>query len=172
MALIVEDGTGKADAQTYNSESALDAYHTAHGNTAWASATSTAKDVASLRGAEWLDHHFGPYWAGGRSTSTQRLDWPRAGVSTRDGYTVDNLSVPELVANAHAEAALRALTNEADLFLDEVLPGSIKREKVKAGPVETDTTYLGGQSAQTFFTKIEAMLEQYLGPRSTEVRRA
>ena len=78
MSLIVEDGTGRADAESYASVSVADAYHTARGNTAWAALATTALKEAALRKAtDYLGQTYGLRWKGYRMTTTQALDWPR-----------------------------------------------------------------------------------------------
>ena len=50
MSLVVEDGTGKADAESYISVADADTYHSNRGNTDWAALTTTEKEQL-LRGA-------------------------------------------------------------------------------------------------------------------------
>jgi hypothetical protein len=144
MAIVTEDGTGKADAETYVSLSAATTYHANRGNAAWANLASDAVREQCLRKAtDYMLSVYRDRWAGYRNTVTQALDWPRSDVQMRDGpgrasfsygspsYYPNN-TVPAAVANACAELALRAATGP--LIPDE--GQMVKRQKV--GPVEVE----------------------------------
>lgn len=134
MALIVEDGTGLAAADSYVSVADADAYHTAMGNAAWASATSDEKEVALRRATQYMDTIF--QYRGERLFPTvQALEWPR------DSHYFDDIAWR--LEKACAELALRALSD--DLVTDRE-PQTIKSETV--GPLQTvyaDVERFGGQ---------------------------
>ena len=71
MALITEDGTGRADAESYCSVAAADAHHAARGAAAWAALTTEAKEQALRRATDYMGQIYGPLWAGHRSLPTQ-----------------------------------------------------------------------------------------------------
>jgi len=79
MALTVEDGTGKANADSYISQTDADTYFSNHDSpTAWTGLTSDQKDAALRYATTALDGLFA--WEGFVVTSTQALGWPRSGV--------------------------------------------------------------------------------------------
>ena len=136
MSLIVEDGTGRADAESYASVSVADAYHTARGNTAWAALATTALKEAALRKAtDYLGQTYGLRWKGYRMTTTQALDWPRELVC-RPGFYGEAYyasdAVPTILAQATCELALRASAGD---LLDD---GGQEVIREKVGAIETE----------------------------------
>ena len=77
LTLIKEDGTGKADANSYASVADGDAYHDGHlYATAWTGASADQKAVALVMASRLIDAEF--QFNGTRTTSVQGLQWPRA----------------------------------------------------------------------------------------------
>lgn len=165
MALIVEDGTGLADADSYASLADAAAYHESVGNAAWAALDSDTVREQLLRVATYyMVETYRTMWAGTRMTSTQALDWPRYEVPMVDApggdywaaYYPSN-EVPAAVKRACAVLALKASTTELSPDLG---PAAI-REKV--GPIEVE--YSAGYQQQTRYQAIDNMLAPLL--RST-----
>lgn len=154
MSLIVEDGTGKADAESYISVADASAYHTARNNTAWAAlSTDTLREAALRKATEYMVNAYRSRWQGTRKTEDQALCWPRYSVVV-EGYLVDDASVPEIVKRACAELALKA--SAADLAPD--LTQGVVREQVGPIAVEYDRT----SPQATRYAAIEAMLRPFL----------
>lgn len=141
MALIVEDGTGRADAESFISVADATAFHAARGNAAWAAIASDAEREQLLRrAADYMEQVYRDMWAGYRMTNTQALSWPRYEVPIKDSpggygsmpsyYPYD--AVPRLVAQACAVLALRALTGDLEPDLD----AQVKRKSV--GPLDVE----------------------------------
>jgi hypothetical protein len=77
LTLIKEDGTGKADANSYASVADGDAYHDGHlYATAWTGASADQKAVALVMASRLIDAEF--QFNGTRTTAGQSLQWPRA----------------------------------------------------------------------------------------------
>lgn len=107
--LIVEDGSGKADAMAYVSVGEADAYHADRGNTDWATFDEGKKEICLLRATDYMVAEYRNRWKGFRTTTTQALDWPRSSVVIENGRLyIDNNTVPKEVKRACAELALRA----------------------------------------------------------------
>lgn len=164
MTLIVENGTGLSTAQSYVSVADADARHVALGNSAW-TGTDAVKEAALRRATQYMLQEYRTRWAGTRLLRAQALDWPRYGV-TVDGYTIETTIVPDEVANACADLALRALSE--DLAPD--LERAIVREKV--GPLETEYSAYSPQSKR--FAAVIGLLRPYLkgSPAMAELVRA
>lgn len=133
MAIVVEDGTGKADAASYATVAAFKAHCDARGITYGADATIEQR----LRvGFDYMLQAYRTRWAGYRSTTTQAGDWPRYDVPRRDlgldAYYASNV-IPAEIVQANVLLAVRATVGE-DLTPDETQ--AIKREKV--GVIETE----------------------------------
>lgn len=152
MALEVEDGTGKANAESYISVADADTRHTALGNTDW-TGTDAAKEAALRRATQYMEGTYRQSWKGTRLTREQALSWPRYGAIV-DGFDVLSTIVPTEVANACADFALKALTD--DLAPD--LTRGIVREKV--GPIETE--YDPASPQQTRFPAAANLLAPFL----------
>lgn len=172
MALEVEDGSGKANAESYASVSEADTYHGNRGNTAWDDATTAQKEQALRKASDYLVAVYREKWQGIRVSRTQALDWPRKGVITEDyyepvsgprpslwpdlAYEVPEDSVPPEVKNATMMLALKALS--ADLIPDIDSSAKVKREKV--GPIETE--YMDDAPAATFYRQAHGALKPLL----------
>lgn len=143
MALIVEDGTGKVDSESYISVVDATTYHAARGNAAWAAlASDTIREQVLRKATGYMEQAYRERWKMFRVTATQALSWPRAWVQLPDapyGYGswaafVPNNVVPSEVKNACAELAL--LASVADL--NPPLERSTVREKIDVIEVDYD----------------------------------
>lgn len=172
MTLVVEDGTAKADAESYCSVAAATAYHAALGNAAWAAlASDTVREQMLRRATAYMRQVYRQRWSGYRYTATQALDWPRSFVYLESfvhgavgtyPYLVANNVVPADVVNACAELALRA--SSATLLGDL---GQAKT-RVKVGPIETE---YAAQSPQVKrYPAVDAMLAPYMARGGDSVR--
>lgn len=132
MALIIEDGTAKSDAQSYISAIDFTAYATARGFTLTA-ATDAAKEAILLRAMDWLEQQ--PF-KGYKHTQAQALQWPRYGV-TIDGYVIETNVIPQLLIDAQCEIGVSIDTGTDPLASVE---RQTKREKV--GEIEVE--YIDG----------------------------
>jgi hypothetical protein len=148
MAIIVEDGTGLPNAESYISVDDADAYHDNRGNTTWGTMQTVEKEQALRRGTDYMEQMYRSLWKGTRVTASQRLSWPRAFVLREDFYATSTLIpdtlngefyypsdiVPEEVKQACAELAWRAAQGE----LSPDLTQGIIREKVDVLEVQYD----------------------------------
>lgn len=148
MALIVEDGTGKGDANAYVSTADLDAYLSLRGKS-----IASGKEEAIIKATDYMMQKYRGNWRGIKKTSTQALDWPRYDIVV-DGYSLDSNIIPKDVKNACCELAYRAASD--DLYSD--LTQGVIREKIDVIEVEYD------QSTPQVkrFVAVDAMLRPYL----------
>lgn len=175
MALVVEDGSGLANAESYISVADATAYFAARGVASWAAlASDTVREQLLRKATDYMVATYSESWAGQRLTVAQALDWPRAYVPRKDvvgGYGPAPLywpddAVPELVRRACAELALRAAT--ADLQPD--VGAQVTSETV--GPISV--TYAEGARQNTSFKAVTNLLLPLFGGSSGQipVRRA
>lgn len=106
MTMVVEDGTGLANANAYASRAYLDAYHSDRGNTKWAG-TNALKEAAIIRATDYVDQRFGNMFRGSKGSDAQALEWPRFDALSDNGYYYEG--VPSNLEKAVAEYALRSL---------------------------------------------------------------
>lgn len=161
MALIVENGTGLATAESYASVAQASARMTALGNDTWATITTAQMEEALRRATAYMVQAYRNRWAGTRLLRAQALDWPRYGVST-DGFTIESTIVPTEVVNACIDLALKAAAGD----LNADLTRAIIREKV--GPLETEYSAHGAE--QTRYRSIDMALAPFLRWGGTSAR--
>lgn len=130
MALVVEDGSGLDDAESYLSVADADSYHTNRGNSGW-DGDETAKEAALRKATQYLDATYS--WKGSISSTTQALNFPRTNVFDSQGRDLSN-GIPQKVKNATAELALVALSSELLANVDN--SNYYKKEKVEGLEVE------------------------------------
>ncbi len=172
MAFVVETGTGSSTANSYLSVSDADAYFLDHINSAW-TGTDTAKEDALVEATQYLDSVYGPRWKGARALSTQALDFPRSGMTTRDGFVLDYDDIPTKLEHACAELAVRSLVQLAassSLMPDLDEPGMIEEEENKVGPLMTRTKYQGGKSQVRQYRAVDALLADLILVRGAVAR--
>jgi hypothetical protein len=97
MALIVEDGTGKVDSQTYATEAELATYATDRGLT-----LSGVDSELLLKATDYLETLS---FIGSRLTKEQALQWPRSNVSI-DAFDYDSDEIPALLKTAQMAVAV------------------------------------------------------------------
>lgn len=159
MALIVETGTGLANAESYVSVAAANAYHAKRANTAWDALEPEIKEMALRRATEYIEIMFHGRWKGLPSTSTQALHWPRAWVYPDPAVlaALPSDKIPAMLANACAELATRATDPASPLLTDED-PQVVASEAV--GPISV--AYASSGTRQIRYTIVERMLAQLL----------
>ncbi len=169
MALVVEDGTGLANAESYASVAFATQYHSDRGNAAWAAlANDTIREQLLRKATAYMEQEYRLRWASFRRTSSQALSWPRAWVQMPDapyGYGswaayVPNNIVPTEVQQACCELALEAISGD----LNPALERSTSREKVG----EIEVTYDTNSVEWKRFRDVDAMVSPYIvGNRNT-----
>src|SRR5690606_8275036 len=110
MALTVEDGTGKADADAFVSVDDCAAYCADNGLTAWDDGDADTWEPAIRRATSWLSTAF--TWKGCRANGrSQALAWPRADAEDGEGEAIPADEVPVEIVQACCEAAVYELAN-------------------------------------------------------------
>lgn len=159
MALIVEDGTGKSDAEAYGTVLEATAYHTRLGNSvAWAAVAD--QELAMRRGARFVDLKYELRMRGTRKLATQALAYPRLDVWTDDDHEVSPDDVPTRVMEANFEAALRAGVSGTNLMPDVAASesGSVVAEAISVGPISISEELSGGRSSEAEYKVIDRIL--------------
>lgn len=143
MALIVEDGTGVDNANSYVDLTFADDYFSQRGVQSWADASVQDKEVALIKATDYIELRFRDRWKGLLSEEVTTLSFPRTYLYDRKGQPVTD--VPGDVKKAVCEYALRAINS--DLLPDPVSSdngGNIKRVYERVGPIESETEYQQG----------------------------
>lgn len=170
MAIVVEDGSGLANADSYISVADADTYHAAQGNPSTWSTSDTEEKEAALRVATaYLDNRFGLRWAGRRINQTMALAWPRYEVVDRDGWTVSSTAVPTGIKNATAYVALKV--REGDTLVPDVDAGTdAVAESVTVGSISISSTYSGAPTTAPYYPTVDLMLRDLAYPGGGVVR--
>lgn len=153
MALIVEDGTGLANAESYVSLSDLSAYIASRGLTL--SGSDTAKERLVRRAMDYVES-YGHRFTGIKLTREQALQWPRA-YARIDGFDPPSDEIPQRLKNAVCQLAV-------DISSQDEFPIGDGREviKEKIGAIETEYQPSGQRAILPVFSKVEALLRPLL----------
>ena len=116
-----------------------------------------ASHESDLRRAfTWLNRKS---WIGTKQYQTQAGAWPRLTSKYIDGWPVDADTIPDDIKNAQLELAY--LIHEGLDPFATVTNGSVKVERSKAGPVETETEYMTSRATPRLVA-VEGLIAPYL----------
>ena len=160
MTIIVENGTGLSNAESYASVAFADAYFAARMTGSWDSSDSH-KEMLLRVATEHIDAFYGQRFKGTRGSITQALQWPRVGVFV-DGYELESDVIPIDIQRACCEFAYQANTTS----LAPNLTQGIVREKIDVIEVEYDTN----SRRLPQFTKAASLLAKYLTGGANQCR--
>lgn len=124
MTLIIETGTGKADAQSYITAIEMTAYAAARGIT-----IDGDVSVLLLRGMTYMQTLD---YIGSKNTKEQALQWPRLNVYI-DTFVVTTTEIPQLLKDLQAEVSI-AIGNGNDPLA--TVERGVKKEKVDVIEIE------------------------------------
>ncbi len=150
--LILEDGTGVVDANTYVDRAVALEYHRLRGNQIWEVATENDQVLALIRATQYIDTRW--RFQGVIFAEDQGLIFPRESrLYDRNGFDVSE-TVPEEIEDATCEYALIVLgdgTTVVELAPtpDQSDPGSITLKREKVGPIEEETRYKASAGLRT-----------------------
>lgn len=158
MAVVVENGTGMSNANSYLSRDNANTYHADRLNDLWTDSDDAVKDAALIKATQFLDAEYGGKFKGSKKVATQALMWPRVEATDRAGDDVASDSVPQQIKDATAELALRAITT-GNLSPDEKRGGRIKSQTLG----ELSVTYEDGAPSGTAFKFVDQILRSLIG---------
>ena len=170
MAVIKEDGTIVANANSYADQSDADAYQTDRGRQAWLNATSEVKDAALVRATEYIEGRFALRFVGAPLGDVQTLSWPRQdAVYPRTGNAFPTDEVPADIVTAtilYAEQAIGPdgddLENMTELSVTPEVDATgqtITRKREKVDVLEEETEYVSGVSGSTALRTVKPIPE-------------
>ena len=123
--MIVEDGTGLSNADSYVSVEFADNYFSARGVTAWASLTQAKKEQALIRATDFIDSIY--QWHGKKATSEQALRFPRVNLTDYEGMLV--IGIPNCLKQAVCDASMLSV-NGTELFQTKNENGDVVSETI------------------------------------------
>ena len=161
MALIIEDGTGKVDAESYASVSDASTYFTAYDAAfaaTWGGLATGVQEEALRNATQYIENRYRGRWKGCKETKEQALAFPRVDLCDEDGYEVSG--IPVRLLQATAEAAKRAYS--ADLEPDLTVDRNIASESRGLDVLRKSVSYIGAKPTEARFTVIDRLLSSYL----------
>ena len=176
MALVLEDGTGYSNSNTYILTTDADAYWTDRINAPWNALSTPTKTSYVLYAADYMKQRYRGQWNGFRRLNTQAMDWPRSWAIKPDiaggygpvPYYYGFSEIPTEVKTAQILLANK-LIGYASLAPD------ISKEddplKVKIGPIEIDYKPYGSPIIK--YRDVDMILDLLLvesGPSAQVVR--
>lgn len=159
MALIVEDGTGLVDAESYISVTEADLYHANRGNASWSLLSTTEKEIALRKATEYLDATY--CWKGDIASLSQALNFPRENICDNQGRELDNI-IPVQLKNTTAQVGLIAIDSE--LVPNTTRSDHVKREKVG----ELEIEYKDGAPTTTQYNYVNRLLDGLFSSKKGE----
>lgn len=123
--MIVEDGTGLVNADSYVTVEFADSYFSTRGITEWTELTQTKKEQALIRATDYIDNIF--QWCGKKATNTQSLRFPRVNLVDYEGQSVEG--VPTCLKQAVCDASLLSV-NGTELFQTKNENGDVVSETI------------------------------------------
>jgi len=157
MALVVEDGTGKSNANSFVDDAYFRAWAKVRGRADLIPQSGTEREPFLVLAADYIANEKRFTWRGVRKTAEQSMPWPRTGVVDADGLSWSSAAVPWRVMMAQCELAWLNMTG-VDLQPALSRGGQIISETV--GPIST--TYANAAPAETEFPAAVGVLEPLL----------
>ena len=145
MALIVEDGTGVASSNSYDSVANAQAYFDLKGT------VITITDESMINATQYLDLRFGLQYNGNKTGADQSLSFPRSSFTDGEGFVRSAATIHKELKQATYEAA--------KLFLD--------------GTALFDDTDSTDSNLQSLTNTVEGAVSQsktWFSPQNTNVK--
>lgn len=123
--MIVEDGTGLINSNSYVDLDFADNYFSARGKTEWSALTEEQKEFALVNATDYIDSAFD--WNGRKAKYEQALRFPREKLVDVDGYEV--VGIPANLKEAVTECALK-ISQQVEMFQTVESNGAVTSEKI------------------------------------------
>lgn len=157
--LIIEDGSGIPNANSYCDLDYAIEYCTMKGYSDWLNLSEDEQKIYLIRGTEFVDNYF--TWKGVRKFLTQSMSFPRENIYDIDHFKVTG--IPDKLKKACIEAAWLNATSGADtLFSSKDTNGKIKKQKVDSLEVEYFNSEETSDSKTVDYTTIYDILNKLL----------
>lgn len=154
MALVIEDGTAKADSQSYATVAELRAYATLRSASvpATGAAGDTACEVLLIKAMDYLEAQ---NFVGCKLSPAQALQWPRADAYV-DEWPIPYNEIPRQLVQAQCALAIEAQTIDLLPTTKANAPGAKISETI--GPISTSWANPGSVRRTPAVAKADALL--------------
>lgn len=152
VTYVVEDGSGKSDANSYATIAEADAYMNDYKNlpAEWDTSTEVQKQVAMIRGTQYIEDLARGRFKGVQTSEDQALQYPRDGVINESGYSIDHDEIPVQLKFSVFESALR-VRQGTSLVPDDTTGGGVKKELVEVGTVKIANEFFVSKTLPVFY---------------------
>ena len=162
--MILENGSGISNADSYCSIEEADQYNEGRGNIKWLFSIKSEKEASLVRACDYIEKAYGELWLGSKCTETQRLSYPRFGI-TDSGKN----QIPRWLKEAQCEGALLELEDTGILSWDESEGGRLTKEREG----EIEKSYTQGPSSVRKFPQIYGLIKAHIkSPSQIGIMRA
>jgi hypothetical protein len=154
MAVVIDATPGGANANSYVTLAVAKTYYEAHSHPElWEDADDDQRNRALVSATRLIDEHLD--FDGYAVDETQRLQWPRYGLLTANGFTLPSDAIPERLQMATAEYARFLLQADRSGERDDELNAI---QELEAGPVRVEFVENKTVARQVVPDEILAML--------------
>jgi hypothetical protein len=171
ITFLVEDGSGKPGATSYNEIAVIDQYFLTMVNAGWPQPPeegddpdTAKKQAAAIMASFYLDGTYGGYIGGKRKVENQGLIWPRVGAYFLEGLAIDSGSVPNCWLRAHCEVTLLAFSGTK--LTASIDAGPLLRRK-KIDVLEKEW-FEGSYGTAPVFGDVDLLLAPLIGEREAD----
>ena len=163
MALIIEDGTVVASANSFITEAEADTILALYGkDTLWTAKSSAEKETLLIQAGSWINTK--PRWCGCIVELAQTMIWPRTSMY-KCGFLIDSDEIREDIKRAQAFMAVEAISNSIFRNIDTGTSGQVLiGERDKLDVLETEKSYSTKSSkngSQIIFSEVNCLLKPY-----------
>lgn len=123
--MIVEDGTGLENANSYVSVEFADDYFSARGVSEWTDLETEVKEQSLIKATDYIDSIF--QWYGKKEFENQALRFPRVNIRDYEGAEIKG--IPLCLKQAVCEAAM-IVSNGTELFQTKDENGDVVSETI------------------------------------------
>lgn len=162
MSLILEDGTGLVNSNSYADVAEADAYFLSRNISSWDLLTTEAKESALITATEYVDLAWGSRFKGRPLQPAQSLEFPRSNCYSRYGQLIEG--VPSQIKQAVSLYALYSTSSSLWANNSSQSSKEVKKKRVVVGPITTETEYTEGQRSdrKLYFPQADALMEKFL----------
>lgn len=150
--MIIEDGTGLVNADSFVSVDFADNYFFSRGFSKWQELEQEKKEVALVNATDFINNYF--EWKGKRLTANQSLAFPRQSLFDNEGFALEG--VPTSVKQAVCEAI--KINIDGELYETQESNGAVVSEKIGNLQFSYDVS-----KKDTFATRYESINKRLKG---------
>ncbi len=140
MTIVVEDGTGLDNSNSYAAVATADEYFAQRGVAAWAALAVEVKESALINASEYADIRWGDTLRNRPLLSTQALEMPRRSLRDRYGDVIEGL--PRDWVRGVMEYAIKSSMNSLVNTPVRREDNELRQQRVTVGPITRSNTFV------------------------------